>query len=31
MFDRSFSCGLGAGVFLKVKQDQGRKGLVEIS
>lgn len=31
LFDRSFGCGLGARVFLKVKQDQGRKGLVEIS
>lgn len=31
LFDISCSCGLGASVFLKVKQDQGRKDLVEIS
>lgn len=31
LFDISFSCGLGARVFLKVKQNQGRKDLVEVS
>lgn len=29
-FVSSFSCGSGARVFLKVKQDQGRRGLVEV-
>lgn len=31
LLDSSFSCGLGARVFLKVKQDQSRKGLVKDS
>lgn len=31
LFDISFSCGLGVRVFLQVKQDHGRKGLVEVS
>lgn len=30
LFDISFSCGLSVRVFLQVKQDQGRKGLVEV-